>query len=384
MGHASLDTPAEATAEPATGPGPRVDELRVAAYTLPTDGPESDGTLTWDTTTIVVVQVAAAGVRGLGYTYADPVAARLAADTLAPLVVGTDAFRTTAAARAMTGAVRNAGRPGIAATAISAVDIALFDLKARLLGCSLADLLGRCHDSVVAYGSGGFTSYPDWRLEAQLGGWADEGFGSVKMKVGRDPDADPARVAAARRAIGADVALFVDANGAHDRRSAARAAERFAHADVTWFEEPVSSDDRAGLRWLRDRVPARMAIAAGEYGWGPDELLALLRDDAVDVLQIDATRSLGVTGFVASAALAAAFHVPVSAHCAPSLHAQLMAATPNGIHQEWFHDHVRVEHLLFDGAPDAVAGRVSPDPSRHGLGLALRDTVAEPYLVWRS
>jgi L-alanine-DL-glutamate epimerase-like enolase superfamily enzyme len=367
---------------PAGGLGVRVERVAVDVFTIPTDRPESDGTYAWTSTTIVVARAFAAGHAGLGYSYADPTAGALIVERLIRLVVGLDAADTSAAWSAMVAAVRNLGRPGIAATAISAVDMALWDLKSRLLGLPLADLLGRAHDRVAPYGSGGFTSYTDAELRSQLGGWADAGFRSVKLKVGRDPDADPHRVAVARDAVGPDVAVMVDANGALDRRSALATAVVFAEQRVTWFEEPVSSDDLEGLRWIRDRTPAAMAVAAGEYGWGPDAFRRLLIAGAVDVLQADATRCTGVTGFLLASALCEAFHVPLSAHCAPSIHLPLMAAARPGVNMEWFHDHVRIEHLLFDGAPTPANGWLVPDPSAPGFGLTLREADAAPYRVW--
>jgi L-alanine-DL-glutamate epimerase-like enolase superfamily enzyme len=299
-------------------------------------------------------------------------------------VDGGDALDTSAAWSEMVGAVRNLGRPGIAATAISAVDNGLWDLKARLLGVSLASLLGRARDAIPGYGSGGFCSYSDERLARQLGGWAADGFRFVKMKVGREPSGDPHRVDVARAAIGDDVALFVDANGAFDRNRGLAFAEVFAERGVTWFEEPVSSDDVDGLRLLRDRSPAGMAIAAGEYGWDQFHFRRLLEAGAVDVLQADATRCLGTTGFLMAAALCEAHGTPLSAHCAPALHVPLTCAARPAVHLEWFHDHARIEQLLFDGAPEPHAGLLSPDLSRPGLGLELRRPDAEPYLSWRS
>jgi L-alanine-DL-glutamate epimerase-like enolase superfamily enzyme len=289
-----------------------------------------------------------------------------------------------AAWSAMVGIVRNLGRPGLAATAISAVDNALWDLKARLLGLPLIDLLGAAREEIPGYGSGGFCSYDDARLAGQLGGWAQAGFRRVKMKVGREPERDPHRVDVAREAIGEDVELFVDANGAHDRASAVLAAKRFGERDVRWFEEPVTSDDLPGLRLIRDRAPAGMAVAAGEYGWDLDDFRGLLEAGAVDVLQADATRCLGTTGFLAAAALCQAHHTPLSAHCGPSLHVTLTCAVQPAIHLEWFHDHVRIEHLLFEGAPRPHEGRLAPDRTRPGFGLELRERDAEPYLVWRG
>jgi L-alanine-DL-glutamate epimerase-like enolase superfamily enzyme len=361
-----------------------IDALRASVYTIPTDLPESDGTFAWDRTTIVIVTVRAAGIEGIGYSYADRAAALVVTEDLAHQVVGRDAFDIPALWSAMVGAVRNVGRPGIAATAISAVDVALWDLKARLLDVSLVDLLGAARPAIPAYGSGGFCSYDDATLSRQLAAWADDGFRFVKIKVGREPARDDHRAAVARRAIGDEVELFIDANGAHDRARALAAATMFAKHGVTWFEEPVSSDDVAGLRFLRDRAPAGMAIAAGEYGWDVHSFRRWLEAGAVDVLQADATRCLGISGFLAADALCAASSVPLSAHCAPALHVPLACATQRSVHLEWFHDHVRIERMLFDGAPSVRVGLVAPDRSRPGLGLELKHQDAERFLVWRS
>ena len=363
---------------------PRIDALDISVYTVPTDAPESDGTLAWNSTTIVLVEPHAGGISGLGYTYADAAAGRLARDVLAPIVIGRDAWDVAGTWSALVATVRNLGRPGIAATAISAVDNALWDLKARLLGLSLADLLGRTRPAIPAYGSGGFCSYDDSRLRDQLGGWAADGFRFVKMKVGRNRADDARRVGVARTAIGPSVELFVDGNGAYERHRARAAAAAFAERGVTWFEEPVSSDDVDGLRLLRDGAPPGMAIAAGEYGWDPFTFRRLLDAGAVDVLQADATRCLGTTGFGIAAALCEAHATPLSAHCAPALHAHLTCAARPAVHVEWFHDHVRIERLLFDGVVQPRAGLLSPDRARPGVGLELKRSDAQPYLEWTT
>jgi L-alanine-DL-glutamate epimerase-like enolase superfamily enzyme len=358
-----------------------VETTRAAAYRVPTDFAEADGTLEWDSTTLVVVSVGGGGSHAWGYSYADAAAARVVNELLAPLVAGRDAFAIDAAWQAMVRAVRNVGRHGIAACAISAVDSALWDLKARLLGLPLVALIGDLRPSVPVYASGGFTSYPVARLRQQMSRWSGEGHRMAKMKVGADPAEDLPRVAAAREALGPDARLFVDANGAYARKQALWFAERFAALGVGWFEEPVSSDDLAGLRLLRDRAPAAMDVAAGEYGYDPWYFRSMLEAGAVDVLQADATRCLGVTGFLRAATLAQAFQVPLSSHCAPSLHAHLCCAAPGVRHLEYFHDHVRIERLLFDGAPAAVAGAIAPDRGRPGLGLELKAADAERYAI---
>jgi L-alanine-DL-glutamate epimerase-like enolase superfamily enzyme len=353
--------------------------LDVSAYTVPTDQPESDGTLRWDSTTIVVVEAHAGDEWGLGYTYGPTAVGTLIESMLAGVVEGRDALAVQGAWAAMQHAVRNAGRPGIAAMAISAVDCALWDLKARLLGLALADLLGAYRESVPVYGSGGFTSYTDARLAEQLGGWVEQGIPRVKMKVGREPGRDPERVHAARAAIGDDVELMVDGNGAYERKQALWAAERFAECGVSYFEEPVSSDDLEGLRLIRDRAPAGMSIAAGEYGWNLLYFRRMIDAGAVDILQADVTRCMGITSFLRVDALCKAHSLPLSMHCAPALSAHAGCAVECLVHLEYFHDHARLEGMLFDGTLSPEDGRLRPDSSRRGLGLELRRAEAERF-----
>jgi L-alanine-DL-glutamate epimerase-like enolase superfamily enzyme len=362
-------------------PEATISKVSVGAYRVPTDFPESDGTLDWNSTILVTVKAEAAGQAGLGYTYADGATARVIHDLLGPLVQGRDAFDTAANWSAMRCAIRNLGRPGIAAMAVSAVDAALWDLKARILQLPLLDLIGAQRGGIAVYGSGGFTSYDDTRLRAQLGGWAEHGLVRVKMKIGRYPDKDYQRVRAARGAIGAGVELFVDANGAYTRKQALAFAEKFADLGVTWFEEPVSSDDLQGLRLIRDRAPAGIDIAAGEYGYDLFYFRRMLDCGAVDVLQADASRCGGVSGFLRVAALCEASSLALSAHCCPSLHLHLCCAAPPSIHLEYFHDHVRIERMLFDGARTPEGGILRPDPSRPGMGIELKTADANKYSV---
>jgi L-alanine-DL-glutamate epimerase-like enolase superfamily enzyme len=358
-----------------------IERLDVAAYTIPTDRPESDGTLEWDSTTTVVVELVAGGEHGLGYTYADASAAQLAERRLRPVIEGGDAMAVATAWEAMVAAVRNIGRPGIAASAISAVDVALWDLKARLLALPLVRLLGATREAVPVYGSGGFTSYSSDELAEQLAGWVAAGIPRVKMKVGRHPDEDLERVRAAGTAIGPDAELFVDANGAYDRKQAHAFAEAFARERVSWFEEPVSSDDLEGLRLLRDRAPAGLEISAGEYGYDHWYFRRMLEAGAVDVLQADATRCLGISGFLRAAALAEAYQVPLSAHTAPALHVHACCALSAVRHLEWFHDHVRIERLLFEGTPEPLDGLLQPALDRAGLGLELKRAEAKRHAL---
>jgi L-alanine-DL-glutamate epimerase-like enolase superfamily enzyme len=352
-------------------------EVRV--YTVPTESPESDGTLEWTSTTMVLVEVTAGGVSGLGYTYGHKSIATLISDLLLPLIRGGDAMDVTGSWITMTRAVRNNGRRGLASMAIAAVDAALWDVKARILNVPLVTLLGAVRDAVPVYGSGGFTSYAVDELQRQLAGWVARGISRVKMKVGRQPAEDDHRVRMAREAVGPDAALFVDANGAYDRKQALAHAEAFADAGVTWFEEPVSSDDLEGLRLIRDRAPAGMDIAAGEYGYDLYDFRRMLDAGAVDVLQADATRCGGITGFLQVGALCDAYNMPLSSHTASALHAHPCCALGRVRHLEHFFDHERIERLLFDGAPALVNGMMRPDRSRPGFGFELKRADASRY-----
>jgi L-alanine-DL-glutamate epimerase-like enolase superfamily enzyme len=356
-------------------------ELDVSAYTIPTEEPQSDGTFSWDSTTVVVVEAKAGDETGLGFSYGARACATLIEEKLADVVSGTDPLDVAGAWRRMVDSVRNVGRPGIASYAIAAVDTALWDLKARLVDLPLFHLLGPARDEVPVYGSGGFTSYPEDRLVEEMEGWVHgDGIPRVKMKIaggwGQNPDADVARVARVRGAIG-DAELMVDANGGYSRKQAATVARGLEPLGVTWFEEPVSSDDLEGLAEVRGLTS--IEVAAGEYGndvWYFERMAP-----AVDVLQADVTRCMGITEWLRVAAVAAAHNLELSSHTAQSLHVHPACAIPNLRHVEYFHDHDRVESILFDGVLDPKGGVLRPDPARPGMGLDLKRADAERYRV---
>jgi len=361
----------------------RIAALDVTAYTVPTSTPEeSDGSAVWKATTMVLVEIAVGNVRGLGYTYADTATATLIREQLVDLVVGRDVRHHGALHAELTGHVRNMGRDGIAAMAVSAIDNALWDTRAKLADMPLCAMLGMVRERVPLYGSGGFTSYTIEQLQKQLGDWVGQGIPQVKMKIGRDASTDLGRVAAAREAIGDDAKLFVDANGAYTRKEALRVAEHIgAESGVSWFEEPVYHRDFEGLRLMRDRSPAIMEISAGEYGYEPQWFRWLIEGGCVDVVQADATRCGGFTNFLAADALCDASFMPLSSHCAPTLHVHVGCAAKRMRHIEYFHDHIRIERMFFDGVPDVADGAMAPDLRRPGIGLDFKRADAERYRV---
>jgi L-alanine-DL-glutamate epimerase-like enolase superfamily enzyme len=355
--------------------------LKASAFRVPTDSPESDGTLEWKSTTMILVELGVGKISGWGYSYTHECSLRLIQKMLFPIVRGQDPFSVPRLVEEMNAAVRNVGRNGIAAAARAAVETALWDLKARLLGVSLVKLLGAVRRKIPIYGSGGFTSYSEKQLCRQLAGWVHEGISMVKMKIGREPERDARRVRWARKAIGEKAALFVDANGAYSPRQALELAEQFSTRQVTWFEEPVSSDDLAGLRFLQQHAPAKMEIAAGEYNFDLGAARRMVEAGAVDVLQADVTRC-GLTVFLQMNALADAFQIPLSAHTAPALHAHLGCLVPRMRHVEYFHDHVRIERMFFDGATVRHKnGFLQPDEAQPGLGLTFKHKDARQFEI---
>ena len=352
-----------------------VERLETCCFTIPTDQAESDGTLEWASTTILVVEAVGGGRRGLGWTYAPEAAESVVNELLAPRVVGQSLDDLGRLWLELGAAIRNAGRPGIAFCALSSVDLALWDLRARLLDVPLVTLLPAAHDRVPVYGSGGFCSYTDERLAEQLGGWVEQGCAGVKMKLGREPERDPHRLSVARDAIG-DAELMVDANGAFGVKEAIRWANRYVEEwDVRWFEEPVSSADVDGLRRVRDH--SLLEVAAGEYAYVLADFRNLL--ESVDCLQADVTRCGGISGLLRVNGLASAHGLDVSGHCAPQLSAHALCGVDRLRHLEYFHDHVRIESMLFDGVLAPVDGALVPDRSRAGNGLELKRADAQRW-----
>ncbi len=369
-------------------PNPKIERICVSAYQVPTDGPdgeEADGTLSWSSTTLVLVEIEAGGKSGLGYSYGDVSAAHLIASKLSRVIQGQRVCATGSLWGKQEAKLRNNGRSGIGALGLSAVDIALWDLKAKLLCVPLFQLLGAYRPGVEIYGSGGFCNYSLERLVSQVAGWVEQGIGRVKIKTSRSPEQDPERLAACRRHIGPDTALMTDANGALSRKQALDWAERFhGEWNVVWFEEPVSSEDREGLRLIRDRGPAGLEVTAGEYGFVLRDFADWIEAGSVDCMQADVTRCGGITGLLEVGGLCRAHQLDLSAHCAPAVSMHAFCAVEKARHLEYFHDHVRVEQLLFDGVVQPQDGVLYPDPARPGLGIELKRQDAERHLIYRS
>ena len=349
-----------------------VTRLETSVYTVPAPAEEADGTLSWTATTAVVVEVGVGETTGIGWTYSSGATAQIIDDHLRPVVMEAPVHGVDGLHERMRRACRNLGTRGLVGHAISAVDIALWDLKARLLDVSLVELFGGDPGArTPVYGSGGFTSLNDDQLRQQVEGWLEAGCQAMKIKVaeswGSNERRDLERASKLRALAGDGVQLMVDANGGYTVGQACRTGAAYDDLGVIWFEEPVSSDDLPGLAQVRAAV--RCDVAAGEYAYDVYDVRGLC--DVVDCLQLDVTRVGGYTGWRKAAALAASHNLQVSGHCAPALHASLTPAISNTRHVEWFVDHVRVESALFDGVPAITDGTIAPSPGP-GHGMSIR------------
>ena len=244
-----------------------ISKSEVTVYVVPTDAPEADGTAAWDSSTMVLVRLEAGGKTGMGYTYADAATGKVAKKLLEKVVEGRDAFEHAAILQAMFSEVRNSGEVGICAMAIAAIDNAIWDLRARVLDIPLVKLLGAVRKSIPVYGSGGFTSYDDGQLERQLGGWADQGFGMVKMKVGTHPETIRAGCEVARSAIGETFEALRGRNGAYTVTQAIALAHRFAAERCSVVRRAGQLRSSCRSAPVQERAPLGMDIAAGEYGY---------------------------------------------------------------------------------------------------------------------
>ncbi|MCF8587819.1 enolase C-terminal domain-like protein [Gordonia liuliyuniae] len=342
--------------------------LRTVVHRFPTPHPEADGTLRWDSTTAVAVTVVNGDHQGFGWTYSHAAAAEVIDTVLRRALDEADVSEPVRCWRAMVDACRNIGATGLVMQAISAVDVALWDLHAQTLGVSLPRLWGRERPAIPVYGSGGFVNEDADTLAANVGDWARSGCAGMKIKIGEawgseiGRDLDRARLLTELAPAGVD--CMVDANGAYTRGQAVRVGRALDRLGITWFEEPVTSDDVDGLRGLRDRLDCD--VTAGEYSWTVDDTERI--SAAVDCVQLDVTRCGGYTGWFRAAAVAKAHHLQVSAHCAPALHTPVAAATPNLRHIEYFVDHARLEPALADGVPRLADGVLVPNTGPgHGL-----------------
>lgn len=364
--------------------GAAISGVRLSLYRVPLDAPVSDAKVATgrqhplgDVDVLVARITSDDGLEGLGFAYskrAGGPALFAHARQLAPLLIGQDPLDTGRIWERLLWAGASVGRQGVAAQAIAAVDIALWDRKAKLAGISLAKLLGRYRSSIRCYDTGGgFLSASTDAVVRSAGAALERGIGGIKVKVGGDPREDIGRVRAVRAAIGDRTPLMVDANQQWDRSTARSVGRRLAELDLTWIEEPLDAYDIAGHASLRQALDT--PIASGEMLGAVGDIRRFLEADALDVVQPDAPRLGGITPFRRVMELADEHAVTVAPHFATEIHVHLAAAQPKEGWVEWFDwlAPLWVERL------ELRAGRVLV-PDRPGIGLTL-SSAAERWSI---
>ena len=363
-----------------------ITEVHARTVRLPLDRPVRTSDLVITHREFVLVDVVAEGGRighGFGFTRGGLVAETIRTN-LAPLLVGQDARLSELAWDRMYRATRYLGRRGLMMRAISAVDIALWDLKASSLGVPLWAMLGGAADEVDAFVAGGYygESVDLDAVEREFAAYAEAGYAGAKINVGGLPmEQDLERVAAARRGLGAQCELAVDFNGAlRDARSAVAWAERLTAYGVTQIEEPFLMDDAPSWRGFRLRSP--IAVAMGEDESGRWAFADLVRHDAMDVVRHDATLVGGVSEWTKIAGLALANGLRLFPHWFPEIHVHLAIAYPGclGVEVIARESGVMNAHRLVRQSVVPVSGRVSA-PQRPGLGIEWDPETIERYAV---
>jgi len=324
-----------------------------------------------------------AGPVGLGWTAGLRATRAVVMDTLRETLIGKDPFDTEGLWNEMFWRVRGFGRKGVAFQAISAVDIALWDLKAKALGLPLYKLLGACHDSVPVYGSGGWTNYTEAELVREQMSYVEQGYPAIKMKIGKEfgqrEREDLARLAAVRRAAGDEITLYVDANNGYTAKQAIRVARGLEEREVAWFEEPVLADDVDGLAQVARATS--IPVATGEHEYTKFGFKDLLARGGADIAQPDVGRVGGVTEWLKVAHLAHAFNLPVASHAFAPIHLHLAMATPNILVVEMLGTETASNRVFFTELPQPKNGRWAPFPDRPGLGVELRPAAVNKLAV---
>ncbi|MFI5339385.1 MAG: mandelate racemase/muconate lactonizing enzyme family protein [Candidatus Methylomirabilales bacterium] len=328
------------------------------------------------------------GTQGVGYTYAGTVGGTMVRtavdDVLRPLLLGADAGLIERHWATMFQDGLLVGRRGALLRAISAVDIALWDLAGKRAGIPLSRLLGGYQAEVPAYASGGYYlegKGPDG-LAREMERYLRAGFTSVKIKVGgASIEEDVARVKAARDAIGPSVRLALDANNAYRSVSeAVRAAEAFQPYDIWWFEEPLAPDNIPGQAEVAEAVG--MPVATGEIHQTRWDFRDLIMGQAAQILQPDAGVLGGISEWMKVAHTAASFDIPVAPHWHADLHVHLVGAVSNALTVEYFfleEDIYNFERILRERlVPSKGSIRI---PDRPGLGLVLDQAAIERFTI---
>ena len=321
------------------------------------------------------------GLEGLSPSGGGRAGQTLIEGTFKELLVGQDPLNIEKIWDDLFWCVRGVGRKGLAFCALSAVDVALWDLKAKHFNVPLYQLLGPYTDSVPVYGSGGWTNFNTEELVAEQTGYVERGFKAVKMKVGKDfgmsEREDIQRLAAVREAVGDDIEIYIDANNGYYAKQAIYMGKAFEEYRVGWFEEPVLADDIDGLAAIAKAID--IPVATGEHEYTKFGFKELIARGGADIVQPDVGRVGGITEWMKVAHLAHAFNLPVAPHAYQLIHLHLACATPNLKVVEYLGIAEESDKTVYKEWSPPKDGMWSPDPNKLGLGLELDPEAVEKY-----
>jgi L-alanine-DL-glutamate epimerase-like enolase superfamily enzyme len=309
------------------------------------------------------------GVVGLGLTFfggALTPALKAAVESLAQLTVGEDPTQTEAIAAKLRRAAGGAGPGGIFTLALSAIDIACWDIMGKAAGRSVCALLGGLRDRVPTYASGALMRPHPVHYLAKAGPrLRDMGFRQMKMQCGSEATvaASVERVRVMREAIGPDIDLMCDINQLWSVHQATVVGRQIEQYHLYWLEDPTTHDDFQGLARIADALTT--PIAAGEYHYGIAPFRQLLEARSIDIVMIDLLRVGGITQWLKVAGMAEAFNLPVVSHLVPEIHVHLVAAVPNGLTVEY----MPWSLALYEETPAIKDGQLVV-PTKPGLGLS--------------
>ena len=354
----------------------KIAKVDVHLVSYPVSGNFADATRTVETVGFTVVRITTdQGLEGIGITYHEvggEATVALIQRNMAPKLMGRDPFETEVLWQEFFGYLRGVGRKGLMYCALSAVDIALWDLKGKIIGMPLFRLLGGNKTEVPVYSSGGWTSYSDEELVEEMTGMVAQGYRMIKFKVGveggHNTRRDRERVRKVREAVGPDIKLLLDANNCWDAATAVQFANTIREYDILLFEEPVFADDIPGL--ARFKRGTDIPLATGEHEYTKFGARDLLMAGAADIVQIDGTRTGGFTEMLKIAALTQAWNVKFAPHAMENIHLHLVSAIPNAPFLERLFLFEDLTAHVFKDAPKPVGGMMTI-PDLPGLGLAL-------------
>ena len=356
----------------------RIEEVKVSRVGLPLATPISDAKVLTGRQkplteiSLLFVEIRTRdGLEGLGFSYSKRAGGPgqfAHAQEIAPALIGEDPSDIAKLWNKVAWAGASVGRSGLAVQAIGAFDVALYDLKAKRAGLSVAKLLGAYRDSVACYNtSGGFLNTPIDQLMVNAAASVERGIGGIKLKVGQpDWKKDIERVEAVRKHLGDAVPIMVDANQQWDRARAQRMCRIFEKFELVWIEEPLDAYDHEGHAALAAQFDT--PIATGEMLTSPAEHAELIRHRSADYLMPDAPRVGGITPFLKIAAQAEQAGVMLAPHFAMELHVHLAATYPT---EPWL-EHFDWLEPLFNERLEIKDGRILV-PMRPGLGFTISD-----------